>query len=166
MPSNPDVTDNSVQEPILGGDLLHDSDQDESVTHENRIEQELRAAGMTWFGLMMAESRYLPRILNTDEHVKAIVYGWQPGAAVLLAATDHRIIYLDKKLLFVRDDEVSYDSVRGISFLSAGLASTTILHTQVQDYTVRTFNRGCAKRFKEYVESRSFEHKTDAEVVL
>jgi hypothetical protein len=138
--------------------------QDETKQHYERIEQELRAAGMSWFGLRLMESHYLPRVIHQNETIKGVAYGWQPGGIVMLVATDHRIIFLDKKPLFLRDDEVSYDSVRGISYYHAGLASTAVLHTQVQDYIIRTFNKISLQKFIDYIELRSFEHMKDEDI--
>lgn len=132
--------------------------RDSANQHYERIEQELRAVGMSWYGLRMTESRYLPRIIHQNESIKGVAYGWQPGGIVMLVATDHRIIFLDKKPFFLRDDEVSYDNVRGISYYHAGLASTIVLHTQVQDYIVRTFNKTSLQTLIDYIELRSFEH--------
>lgn len=135
--------------------------QDVANQHTERIEQELRAAGMSWYGLRLMESRYLPRVIHHNETIKGVTYGWQPGGVVMLVATDHRIIFLDKKPFFLRDDEVSYDNVRGISYYHAGLASTIVLHTQVQDYIVRTFNKISLQKLIDYIELRSFEHMNE-----
>jgi hypothetical protein len=130
-------------------------------THYERIQQELHDAGVSWYGMVMMESRYLPRIIHNDESIKGVVYGWQPLGMVMLVATNHRLIFLDKKPFYLRDDEVGYDSVRGISYYHAGLTSSIILHTQVQDYMIRTFNKDCLQKFIDYVELRSFEHKDE-----
>lgn len=132
--------------------------------HYERVRQELRDAGMSRYGMMMSESRYLPRVIHATEHIKAVIYGWQPAGTVTLIATDHRILFLEKRPFYLRDDEVSYDSVRGFSYYHAGLGSTVILHTQVQDYPVRSFNKTAIQKFIDYVELRSFEHKSEEEL--
>jgi hypothetical protein len=160
------VPENSSGAVQPGTEPVRSPDTHESVAnkHFERVQQELRDAGVSRYGMWTPESRYLPRMIHDNEHVKAVVHGWQPGGAVMLAATDRRIIFLDKKPFSVRNDEVSYDNVRGVSHYHAGFTSTIILHTQVQDYTVRTFNKKCIQQFIDYVELRSFEHKTQEDL--
>jgi hypothetical protein len=130
-------------------------------SHYERVKQELRTAGLSWYGTLMMESRFLPRMIRAHENIKAISYGWQPAGVVMLVATDRRIIFLDKKPFYLRDDEVGYDSVRGVSLYQAGFTSTVVLHTQVQDFIIRTFNKSSVQKFIDYVEMRSFEHKNE-----
>jgi hypothetical protein len=157
----PENTPDAVQPGTEPTPLSHPKQPD---LHYERVQQELRDAGMTWYGMMMNETRYLPRVIHPDEKIKAVAYGWQPSGGVTLVATDHRIIFLEKKLFYLRDDEVGYDSVRGVSYYHAGLGLTVILHTQVQDYTVRSFSKAPIQKFIEYVELRSFEHKREEDL--
>ena len=71
---------------------------------------------------------------------------------MLLAATDRRIIYLNKKPLFIDQDDITYDVVFGMSFGQAGLGSTFSLHTLIRVYKVRTFNRKAAQNFVQFIE--------------
>jgi len=104
------------------------------------------------------ELRYLPQIIHPDEELGGIVYGQSKDGFALLVATDRRVIFLNKKLLFVNEDELNYRVVSGVSFSHAGVGSTVTLHTKVKDYAIRTLNQRCAKKFVEYIELRSLEH--------
>ncbi len=131
------------------------------VSHSERIKNELTALGVTKYGLLKMESRYLPHIIHKDEHIGGVVYGRNEEGSVMLVATDRRVIYLDKKPMFVNEDELTYDVVSGVNFSRAGVGSVVILHTKVKNYSMRTLNQTCAEGFVEYIESRCLEHNQD-----
>ena len=122
-----------------------------------RIKQELRAAGATAYGLMKSESRYLPNIIHEDEHIGGVVYGQYGGGSAMLIATDHRVIFLDRKPLFTTMDELTYDVVSGVMLNKSGVFTTVILHTRVAEYTINYANSTCAAGFVKYIESRRLE---------
>lgn len=126
-----------------------------TTSHADRIKQELAAAGISKMGLRSFGSRYLPQIIHQDEHIGGVVYGRQTSDTALLVATTQRILFLDKKPLFVDENEVSYDVVSGISFSHAGFGSTLTLHTRIEDYTLHTLNQKAARNFMEFVENQT-----------
>ncbi len=132
-------------------------------SHEKRIKQELQALGVSRFGLWRLESRYLPHIIHSDERLEGVVYGRHEDGSVMLVATDRRVIFLDKKPLFIDKDEITYDVVSGVSYSSVGFGATVTLHTRVKDYSIRTFNQKTAEQFVHYIEYRCLEHKDKEE---
>jgi Bacterial PH domain len=129
--------------------------------HIKRIRSELIKAGATIYGLLKAESRYLPHIIHPDEHIQAIVYGQHISSSAMLIATDQRIIYLDKKPIALFMDEVTYDVVSGIELDVHTLFASVTLHTAVLNYQIKFANIRCADRFTSFIEEqrvkRSFE---------
>lgn len=145
-------------------------DQDKA-SHEKRIKQELKAAGVTWYGMTKFAVRYLPRFIHEDEHVKAIVYGRygdKTGSIKLnegtLIATNLRIIFLDHKPGYTAIDEFSYDVVAGIN-LTVAVFSAITLHTRTGDYRIRFANSVCAEKFLHYVEERRLENNNPSRVI-
>lgn len=131
----------------------------------NRVLRELKAAGMSTFGLWHAESHYLHHLIHPDEHIRAVAYGMQEGAFVLLAATDRRVLYIDKNMLAVNEDEVSYGCVQGITYNTGGVGATLVLHTKIGDYHLLTFNPQASQRFVEYIEQRCLDSREPAVTV-
>lgn len=135
-------------------------------THQEIINKELAAAGVTWFGMKKFAIRYLPKIVHNDEHIMGIVYGryrdksgssnWNEG---MLIATDLRIVFLDHKPGYTNTDELTYDVVSGITTTTA-LFSAVTLHTRLGDYKIRFANTKCASIFTRYVEIRRLETST------
>lgn len=128
-----------------------------TTEHAKRVKKELTEAGVTGYGLIKSESRYLPQVIHEDERIGGVVYGQYSGGSAMLIATDHRVIFLDRKPLFTTSDELTYDVVSGVRFDRSGLFNSVVLHTRVADYTIRYANARCANRFVRYIESRRLE---------
>lgn len=126
--------------------------------HRQRVRRELKEAGLSGYAMSQPESRYLPRIIHPDEHIGGAVFGRHEFGLVMLVATDRRIVFLDKKPLFVDADEINYVAVNGVDFGHVGIGCTVNLHTRVKDYRVRSFNARAAGQFVHYIEGRCLEH--------
>lgn len=125
-----------------------------SKQHAKRINRELLKAGVTLYGMRKAESRYLPRVIHPNEHIEAVVYGQHHDSSAMLIATDHRIIYLDKKPMATFMDEVTYDVVSGIELDVHTFFATVTLHTAVANYEIRYVNIHCADTFTRFIEDQ------------
>jgi len=128
-----------------------------------RVKRELLDAGATIYGLMKAESRYLPKILHNNEHIEAVIYGQHNASSAMLAATDERIIYLDKKPMVEMFDEVSYEVVSGIEFDIHLFFASVVLHTPVKNYDFKFVNLRCAEKFARHIEKQRLEREQKVE---
>lgn len=118
-------------------------------------------AGVTSYGLIKSESKELPRVLHEDEHIGGVVYGQIGGGnSAMLVATDHRVIFLDKRPFFMVNDELTYDVVFGVKSTSAGPFISVVLHTRINDYTLKHVNARCARIFVKYIENKCLEKGT------
>lgn len=122
-----------------------------------RVRFELQKAGVGRYGLLKAESRYLPFILQDDEHIGGVVYGLSEVGSVMLIATDKRVIYLDRKMLFTVLDEFPYDVITGLRISMQGPFSNLTLHTRNKDYILRYVRLNCARIFEYYLETKRIE---------
>ena len=135
----------------------------EAAAHRARITQELKNAGVSRYGLWKMESRYLPKIIHPTEHIGGVAYGPSDNGSAMLVATDRRVIFLDRKPLFINEEEITYDVVAGVSYSRAGPGSTVVLHTRIRDYQIKTLNAEAAQRFVHFIEQRSLEHLNNEE---
>lgn len=126
-----------------------------------RVKRELIDAGVSLYGLMKSESRYLHKILHDNETIEAVVYGQHHSNSAMLVATDERIIYLDRKPMATLFDEVSYEVVSGIEFDIHTLFATVVLHTPVKNYDIRFANLHCAEKFARHIETQRLEREQD-----
>ena len=127
------------------------------TTHKDKVLAELKKSGVTSYGMLKMEARALHTVIREGEHIKATVYGRYSSGTAMLVATDYRIIFFDKKLMFSKADEVRYEMVSGIENDTQTLFSAVILHTRIKDYKLRFVNPSCAARFVDYIEQRRIE---------
>lgn len=125
------------------------------TTHSDRIEAELRAAGMTSYGFIKLETAALPEIIHEDEHIYGVAYGrvHKGIASVMLVATDKRIIHLNCTPFFKNWDEITYEVVAGVNMSVVAPFASIVLHTRVREYEIRFVNMNCARIFTEYIET-------------
>lgn len=122
------------------------------TAHRTRVRAELSKAGITGYALRRAEGRYLPQIIHDNEHIKAAVYGRTQNGTAMLVATDHRIIYLDKKPLMAICDEISYEVIAGVGVSrESGFFASVTIYTRMGNYTVRFVNPTSARRLDNYL---------------
>jgi hypothetical protein len=122
--------------------------------HKEQITHQLMEAGVTAYGLLKSESRYLPYVINENEHVKAAIYGQHHSNSAMLVATNERLVYLDKKPMSETVDEITYDVVSGVKVDVNIFFSTVILHTAVANYDLHYVNTQCAEKFAQYIEKQ------------
>ncbi|MGZ6005315.1 MAG: PH domain-containing protein [Candidatus Saccharimonadales bacterium] len=122
--------------------------------HKSRIKRELIAAGVSKYGLIKMESRYLPEVIHHDEHVKAVAYGLRNNFSGILVATDQRIIYFERKPFYKVMDEVAYTMVSGIRLNARGQRAAVVLHTRIGDYSLRFVNKNAAEKFVRYIDTQ------------
>jgi len=130
-----------------------------------RIREELKAAGVTGFGLNKFNSRYLPQVIHDHEHILGVIYGRfgeGPGLLSLtdrmVVATDLRVVSLNRKPGYTYVDEFTYDIIDGVVETRAGPFAAVTLNTKVAHFTIRFVNVRCADIFVHYIEKRRLEH--------
>lgn len=124
------------------------------------IKSELRRRGAMIYDMWLPETQYLPHVLHQDEHIMGSVFGRynlsrdnSVGRAAMVV-TDQRVLFLDKKPLFVHVDELTFTIIGGITFSHVLFMSYVTLHTRLGDFKLRTFNRKNAANFVDYIETR------------
>ncbi len=130
--------------------------------HRARILAELREAYLSRYARRSSEAKYLPYIIHDNEHIKAAVFGYQEAGFVMLVATDKRVIFLDKKPLFINQDEVTFDVVSGVKLNETVMGATLKLHTRVKDYKLFTMKEASAEHFMQYIETHCLEFNNAA----
>ncbi len=133
--------------------------------HKKRVKEELIKAGVTGYGLLKQESRYLHNLIHEDERIDGVIYGqYDNHESAMMVATNKRIIFLDRKPFFTSSDELTYDIISGVRQNSSGLQTAVTLHTRLGDYTFRYVNPKAAHIFVTAIEKNRVERaSTDAQ---
>ncbi len=119
-----------------------------------RVKAELRQRGAMLYNMWLPETHYLPFILHKDEHIMGSVYGRYKDGRGALVATDQRVLFIDKKPLFLHCDELNFAIVGGVTYTRTGPVGSLTLHTRLGDFSLRTLNHKNAVNFVEYIEAK------------
>ncbi len=126
--------------------------------HVERIRSELKSTGALWYDLLLPETYYLPAVIHHDEHIEGSVFGRytlrNTAGRGALIATDKRVIFLDKKPLFVHYDEINFMIIGSVTYTHTAFVGYVTLHTRLGDFQLRTFNQRNAYNFCEYIEEK------------
>jgi hypothetical protein len=127
------------------------------------FKKHLQLLGADQFDLMLPETSTLLNTVLVSEIINGVIYGkYTQNNSVhstgrgLLVATDHRILLIDKKPLFLKNDELSYSVVSDVNYNKAGIAGTVTIHSRTGDISIRTYNAKCANTFVEAIETKCF----------
>lgn len=135
--------------------------------HAARIRAELKQKGALPYDLILPETYYLPTVIHHDEHIMGSVYGrYDKDGAIgrgALVATNQRVIFLDKKPLFVHYDEITFKVIGSISYTRTAIVGYVTLHTRLGDFQLRTFNHKNAYNFVKFIEEECLHGGDDEE---
>jgi hypothetical protein len=127
------------------------------------FKKDLQALGADQFDLMLPETYALLGIIQANENISGVVYkkyvlnnSEHSSGRGLLVATDRRIILVNKKPMFQKNDELSYSVVSGVNYSKAGIAGTVTVHSRTGDMSIRTYNSECANTFVKAIEEQCF----------
>lgn len=131
----------------------------ENNNHVERVKKELRDAGIAGISMARLSSGYVPKVIHSDEHIRAAVYGHRREAkgifgyeVGLLIATDQRVLYIVHRPGFTTLDEMQYDLVSGVSLVNAGLFASITLHTSIANYVLSFVRPKSANHFVTTIE--------------
>jgi hypothetical protein len=122
--------------------------------HRYRIEDEILRAGAVSYNMKLPETTALVDVILPNEQILGIVWGryrqlmmGEFSGRGALVATNERIILVDKKPLFFKENEMPYGKVNGVNLSWVGLSGTVTLYLSQGKINLRTFNRNCALGF-------------------
>src|ERR1700760_473511 len=99
------------------------------MVHMSIIEARLSQLGIKVSSLFRPEVQELQKVLMEGEEIVAAVPGRYFGGFALLAATNRRVILIDKKSMFLTVEIVPYDMVSEVNFNGRLLDASIVLFT-------------------------------------
>jgi hypothetical protein len=136
-----------------------------SGTRRSNLLRTLRSLGADRYDLHLPETHYLSQLMKPHEKLLGILYGrykhdnGQPVGRGLLAATNERLLFVDRKPFYTHFDELIYAVVSGVTYTHIGLSTTVTVSTRMGDISFRTFNRTATRCFVAAVERMLFEQQ-------
>ena len=127
---------------------------------QQNLKKVLLQLGVSQYDLRLPETRSLALLLRDDERLLSVVYGQYSQVDShligqgMLAATDQRVLFIDKKLLFSRYEELPYGKIDGVTYSHAGAMRSVTLCSKMGRISLHTLNQFRAQTFVHTVEER------------
>ena len=116
------------------------------------VRRQLMAAGFRLKYLGWSAMHQLPMILEDGEIIQRVVSGlYDDGYAVVLA-TDRRVLFLDKKIMSFRAEDIRYEMVSEVEHYLGPLAAKLRIHCLSKSFEVKSLNHSSVQAFAIYVE--------------
>lgn len=100
------------------------------MAHPSVINAQLSRLGVRPSRWFRAELRELEHILHNDEEIAAFATGRYFGGLAILVATDHRLILVDKKPMFLSVEDIRYDMISEINY------SARLINSHITVFTI------------------------------
>lgn len=128
------------------------------MVHISVIEARLSQLGVRITALFRPEILELQRILVDGEEIVSVVPGRYFGGFALLAATDRRLLLIDKKMAVLSVQDIRYDMISEVDFGARMLDSTLVLFTVNKQHRFSSFkHRHKLRELTTYVQQQVME---------
>lgn len=109
------------------------------------------------------EIKELPSILWEDEHVEKMVQGIYEKGLGILVATNKRLIFVDKGLLYgLRVEDFPYEKITSIQYKTGLIFGEITIFASGNKADIEQIEKKQARNFAEYIRARITESKDHA----
>lgn len=105
------------------------------------IEEQLKEIGCNFRFFGRPEIKELAKILLPDERIIQCTNGYYDAGIALLCLTDHRILLIDKKPMFLTIEDVRFDMISEIDFSHRLFNATLRIHSTNTSLFFTSWNR-------------------------
>ncbi len=124
------------------------------MTREQMIEHQIKLCGAKSF-LNRKEVKELPHILWEDETVEKIAQGFYKGGTGILVASNKRLIFIDKGMLYgLTVEDFPYDKINSIQYKTGLALGNITIFASGNNAVIDNMQKGEVKPFAEYVRAR------------
>ncbi|HOB43694.1 MAG: hypothetical protein BWY45_02970 [Euryarchaeota archaeon ADurb.Bin294] len=121
---------------------------------QEEINEQIKQIGAGGF-LYRKEVKALPSILWEDENLEKLVQGFYHGGTGILVATDKRLIFIDKGLIYgLRVEDFPYDKLTSIQYKTGLILGEITIFASGNNAKIENIQKGEVKPFAEYVRAR------------
>jgi hypothetical protein len=116
------------------------------------VEDQLKKIGCNFRFWGRPEIRELRNILVPSETILQAVNGRYQGGFALLCLTDHRLLLVDKKPMFLTLEDIRFDMISEIDYSSQLLEGTIRIMTPNRQFTFIGWNQGRLRLLLNYLQ--------------
>jgi len=122
-----------------------------------KVEEQLKKVGCNfrWWG--RAEIRELANILMPDEIIAGCVNGRYEGGFALLCVTNHRLLLVDRKPMFLSLEDIRFDMISEMDYNARLMDSTVLIMTPNRKLSFTSWNQYRLRKILNYTQQRVME---------
>ena len=151
------VADILSQTPYDKDISLGEVEEEGTMLSLSHVEEQLKRVGCNFRFWGRPEIRELCNILVPGEVVAQCVNGRYEGGFALLVVTDHRLLLIDKKPMFLTLEDVRFDMIAEIDFSAQLFESTVRIVTPTRKLVFHAWNQMRLRTLLNYVQRRMME---------
>lgn len=124
------------------------------MVHLNAIEEQLKAIGCNFKFFGRPEIRELTKILLPGETIAQCTNGYYEGGIALLVVTDHRLLLVDRKPMYLTIEDLRFDMISEIDFNHRLLNATARIFSTNKSLVFTSWNHQRLRKLIEYLQHR------------
>ncbi|HEV2403205.1 MAG TPA: PH domain-containing protein [Candidatus Saccharimonadales bacterium] len=124
------------------------------MVSQSLVDEQLKRAGCNFNFWGRAEVRELPNILMDDEIIQHCLNGRYQGGFATLCATNHRLLLIDRKLMFLSVEDIRFDMIAELDYTSQFIDGTIHVVTPNRSLRFVSWHQAQLRRLLGYVQER------------
>lgn len=120
----------------------------------SQVEDQLKRVGCNFRFWGRPEIRELTKILIPGEIIAQAVNGRYENGFAMLVATDHRLLLIDKKPMFLTLEDIRFDMIAEIDFSAQLVDGTVKIITPNRTLVFTAWNQGRLRKILNYTQQR------------
>jgi hypothetical protein len=121
------------------------------------VEEQLKKVGCNFRFWGRPEIRELANILMQDEIIAGCVNGRYEGGFAVLCVTNHRLLLIDKKPMFLTLEDIRFDMIAEIDYNARLLDATVLIQTPNRKLVFSSWTQHRLRQILNYTQQRVME---------
>ncbi|MCA9329883.1 PH domain-containing protein [Candidatus Saccharibacteria bacterium] len=122
-----------------------------------QVKQQLDKIGFRLSLIGQSEINELPAILMDNENIQQLVVGRYSGGFAVLCATNLRLLLIDKKLLYLNIEDISYDMIAEVDYGHQFIGATIHICSFSKDLKFQSLKKQQLRILANFVQQKSVE---------
>lgn len=118
------------------------------------VDAHLRAAGCSFRVFGRLEIRELSKVLTPDEVVMQAAFGYYENGFAILAVTNHRLILIDQKPMFLTIEDIRFDMIAEVDFNHRLLDARIRVYTLNKTLIFTSWSHRRLRKLLDYLQQR------------
>lgn len=144
-------------------DRLH-KEREVDMVHPRVVDDQLRAIGASFKFFGRPEVRELCNLITPDEVIAQAVNGYYDGGFALLVVTNHRVLLIDRKTLFMTLEDIRFDMISEVDFNHKLFTATARIYTPNKSLIFTSWSHGKLRQIVHIIQERVLESRQLAQM--